>query len=80
MDADANVLNFNGIHIFPILLLFTFSPDVCPFSGIVDDCNGTDSTLSWDCQMRVYPVPVFLAVYLFFGSILLVNMLIAVFA
>uniref|UniRef100_A0A914XD05 Ion transport domain-containing protein n=1 Tax=Plectus sambesii TaxID=2011161 RepID=A0A914XD05_9BILA len=52
--------------------------------GTVDNCNGTMLLFppegSWDCFMRVYPIPLFLAVYLFFGSILLINMLIAAFA
>uniref|UniRef100_A0A914XRN8 Ion transport domain-containing protein n=1 Tax=Plectus sambesii TaxID=2011161 RepID=A0A914XRN8_9BILA len=52
-------------------------------SGQIENCTDAQLTFppegSWDCFMRVYPIPLFLAVYLFFGSILLINMLIAAF-
>lgn len=50
--------------------------------GIVDGCpsgNGTISTWSAECSLRSWPVPFMLAVYLFFGNILMINMLIAIF-
>uniref|UniRef100_A0A914XBZ0 TRPM SLOG domain-containing protein n=1 Tax=Plectus sambesii TaxID=2011161 RepID=A0A914XBZ0_9BILA len=52
--------------------------------GHVENCTEAQLTFppegSWDCFLRVYPIPLFLVVYLFFGSILLINMLIAAFA
>ncbi|CAM6002686.1 unnamed protein product [Sphagnum balticum] len=38
------------------------------------------STFSWDCTLRIYPVPIMLVSYLLFVNILLVNMLIAIFS
>uniref|UniRef100_A0A914VQG5 TRPM SLOG domain-containing protein n=1 Tax=Plectus sambesii TaxID=2011161 RepID=A0A914VQG5_9BILA len=54
--------------------------------GIVEGCNNytgaewVSSSHAVDCFLRTKPLPIFLTVYLFFTSILLVNMLIAVFS
>lgn len=45
-------------------------------AGYVPEC---ENRTTLDCALRRYPIPVMLAVYLFFGNILLVNMLIAIF-